>query len=899
MDVAPEQEGKCSTSTTAEQSRTKKTLKILILGRSIGDAESCARALKCADLAFSARCVDSHLEFERALEEFAPDLVISDFTQSSVFDGLAALDMTRSRMGELPFVFVSDSVGVDGAVDAIRRGASDFVSKTNMGQLAPAVRQAVEEGRGRAARRRAEEELERARSQLNSILSSLSDVVWSYSLREKRLDYVNTSDEKTLGRAAVDFYIHTERWLDVIHPQDRERVAREWHAIERVGRFDSTYRIVLPRGKICWIHDRGSVVRDANGRPERVDGIARDITQFKLQEQRIERLNRVYAVLSGINTAIVRIRDRQKLFEEACRIAVEYGGFGIAWIGKYCPERREITPVASAGMEANDALRATKLILRDGAPQTKGLISRMIAESRPIFCNDIALEPEVGGERRAEAIRRGYRSVIALPLLVEGSLVGNLSLLAKEPHFFNEDELKLLSGLASDVSFALDHISKEEKLYYLACFNAITGLPNRALFNDRLEQHVSAAHRDRKVFAIMMFDIERFRYINDTLGRQAGDELLRQVTARLKKTVDEADILGHFASDHFAIAARHTEEGEATGQILDQILTSVSGEPFQLGTDELRVAARAGVALYPADGASTDLLLKNSEAALKEAKRTGQRYQFYAPQMNARVAQQLRLENELRRAVLADQFVLFYQPRFTLADRSLAGLEGLIRWVHFERGLVPPGEFIPILESTGMILEVGRWALRRAALDHAAWRAAGLGPPRIAVNVSALQLRHKDFVEYVKSAVLEAGDPGQHIDVEITESMLMEDLDENIEKLRALRAMGMQIALDDFGTGYSSLSYLTRLPINSLKIDRSFISNLTKDSEQVAIVSAVISLARALNYKVVAEGVETEEQISLLRLLRCDEAQGYLLGKPAAAEVIESLLRRTAQGASS
>ena len=866
-------------------------LKILMLEDSAADAELCARELGRAGLSFKILRVDTRAAFELALRDFLPDLVLSDFTLEGAFDGLAALDLARGLLADVPFVFVSGTIGEDRAVEAVKRGATDYVMKNRVERLAVVVRRAIEEARQRAARRYAEEELEHTRNQLNSILATLSDVVWSYSLRENRLIYVNASEERTLGRAAVDFYIHSERWFGAIHPLDRERVEREWQEVRASGKFDSIYRIVLPGERIRWIHDRGGAVRDDGGVPERVDGIARDITQFKLQELRIERLNRVYAVLSGINNAIVRIRDRQELLEEACRIAVEDGGFGIAWIGTYDAGTREITPVASAGLQENDTLRATKLVLHDGTPQSKGLISRMIAERRPVYSNDITIEPEVGGERRAEAIRRGYRSIIALPLLAEGSLVGNLSLFAREADFFNEDELKLLTDLAGDVSFALDHIAKEEKLNYLAFFNAITDLPNRTLFNDRLDQRVAAAHHDRKAFSILTLDIARFRQINETLGRHRGDELLRQVAQRLRGALEEADDLAHLGGDFFAIATHHAGEGEGLGHVLERVLPGVTAQPFRLGDDDLRIALRVGVALYPADGPDADSLLRNAEAALKEAKRTGHSYQFYARQMNARVAEHLKLENELRRAILDHQFVLYYQPRFSLADGSIAGLEALIRWVHGERGIVAPGEFIPLLENTGMILQVGHWALQRAALDHAAWRAAGLNPPRVAVNVSAIQLQHKDFVESVRAAVSEAADSSRHVDIEITESMLMEDIDGSIEKLKALQALGVQVAVDDFGTGYSSLSYLTRLPINSLKIDRSFISQMASGPEQMAVVSAVISLARALKLTVVAEGVETAEQVKYLKLLRCDEAQGYLFGRPMPAQILERKLR--------
>jgi EAL domain-containing protein (putative c-di-GMP-specific phosphodiesterase class I) len=321
-------------------------------------------------------------------------------------------------------------------------------------------------------------------------------------------------------------------------------------------------------------------------------------------------------------------------------------------------------------------------------------------------------------------------------------------------------------------------------------------------------------------------------------------------------------------------------------------LASLSGEPFKVNDSTLRVAARAGVALYPADGGEIDTLLRNAEAALEAAKKTGQRYQFYAPQMNAQVAEQLKLENDLRTSVEREQYVLHYQPRFDLASGQIVGMEALIRWRHPERGLVPPGEFIPLLEETGMILDVGRWALTRAASQHAEWCASGRLPPRIAVNVSLAQLRRQDFVDQVKGALAPVDRAAERIDLEITESMLMEDIAGTIDKLKSMQSLGLHIALDDFGTGYSSLSYLARLPINSLKIDRSFVMQMSKGPEQMAIVAAVISLARALNLKVVAEGVETEEQANLLRLLRCDEAQGYLFGRPVPPEELEGKLRQ-------
>jgi len=303
------------------------------------------------------------------------------------------------------------------------------------------------------------------------------------------------------------------------------------------------------------------------------------------------------------------------------------------------------------------------------------------------------------------------------------------------------------------------------------------------------------------------------------------------------------------------------------------------------------VVAKAGIAVYPGDGGDADTLYRNAEAALEKAKRSGDRYLFYAPEFNARVAEKLTLENKLRRAVEHGELVLHYQPKVELKKRRISGLEALMRWNDPDTGvLVPPVKFIPILEETGLILEAGRWALGQAIADSARWKANRQKVPRIAVNVSPIQLRQKDFVATVESALRGAKDIGGILELEITESLIMQDIDANIRKLRAVRDMGVEIAVDDFGTGYSSLSYISRLPINTLKIDRAFIMNMTSNPDDLSIVSTIISLGHSLELKIVAEGVETEEQANLLRLLKCDEFQGYLFSRPVPMEQIEILL---------
>ena len=469
-------------------------------------------------------------------------------------------------------------------------------------------------------------------------------------------------------------------------------------------------------------------------------------------------------------------------------------------------------------------------------------------------------------------------------------MTGILSLYTREPDFFNEEEVKLLTELAGDISFALEVIGKEEKLNYLAYYDGLTGLPNRTLFHERLNQQLRVAEQQRTKVALLLADVKRFRLINESLGRHAGDALLREIAARARRLCPHPEHLAHITADCFAGVLTDLKDEAQAVHALETIVTAALGSPFEIDARELAISMTAGIAVYPADGRNADTLIANAEAALKQAKASGERYLFYQPQMNATVSETLVLENKLRRALEKDQFVLHYQPKIDLASGSVSGLEGLIRWNDPESGLVAPAKFIPLLEETGMILDVGKWVIRRALADHREWCERGLRPPRIAVNVSPIQLKRKEFVDVVRSAIGEFTADSHGLDLEITESLVMEDIAGNIEKLRALREMDVNIAIDDFGTGYSSLGYLAKLPANALKIDRSFIVTMAENPDSMSIVSTIIALAHSLNLKVIAEGVESEEQQKFLRLLKCDEIQGYLVSKPLPAEDIAVML---------
>ncbi|MEO7559785.1 MAG: EAL domain-containing protein, partial [Nitrosospira sp.] len=560
---------------------------------------------------------------------------------------------------------------------------------------------------------------------------------------------------------------------------------------------------------------------------ERTTALTAEISQRKEYEARIVRLNRIYSVLSGINTTIVRVRGRQELFDKACRIAVDHGQFVFTWIGIFHADTQNITPMAKAGRDDGylSQINLTNVI---DSPGNSWLIAEAIKWVKPAICNDLTLiTPENTRTWHTAALDRGYRSEVVLPLILDSHLAGIFVLYAPETGFFDEEEMALLTEMAGDISFAMDHLKKEERINYLAFFDAVTDLPNRALFVDRVDQRISTIHHDHEILSVIILDLERFSNINESLGHQAGDSLLRQLGKRLKQLLYETDILAHLSADYFAIAIKHGEESTGIAHVLEKVLFGIQDQPFLIGEHELRVSARAGTSSYPADGRDTDTLLRNAETALKKAKLSYDKHLFYAPEFNARVTEKLKLETKLRRAIEEEQLVLHYQPKIDLVSGQISGLEALMRWKDPDNGLVPPLSFIPLLEETRMILEAGRWALSKAISDSKKWQAMGLNPPKVAVNVSPIQLRQKDFVSMVASVINGAKNVTIGLELEITESVIMQDIEANIQKLRIIRDMDIEVAIDDFGTGYSSLSYIAKLPVNVLKIDRAFIINMT------------------------------------------------------------------------
>ena len=615
---------------------------------------------------------------------------------------------------------------------------------------------------------------------------------------------------------------------------------------------------------------------------QRVDERTRSLQE---SQRNTADLARLYLILSNINSAIVRLQDREELFKEACRIAVNQGGYPVAWVNLRDPTGTSIadnwchrtgngsvcktTPLDSIGAEVRDAL---DLVYAEGRP----VVRHREGDSRVIW----------------NSPGQGCLAYALLPLLLDGQVIGVFALFSAEPEAFKPDEMRLLAEMAGDLSFALDHIHKGERLNYLAYYDVLTGLPNRSLLLDRLLLQLQAAERAHTIVALVLVHLVHFSDVNDTYGHHVGDSVLKLVGARFCESTGNSETVARVGADRFALSLTNIVETDQVAHMLEQEVLSSFVKPFRVDDTDIHLTVQVGISLFPSDATDVDTLYNDAEIALKRAQSTGESYLLYDAAMNERIIRSVTMQAKLRKAIDQGQLVVHYQPKVSTANRRILGLEALLRYIDPESGMVLPNRFIALLEETGMIVEVGAWVMQRVAEDLRHWRGLDLNPPRVAFNVSPIQLRQKNFIPSLRELVQESSGHSDGMDMEITESAIMEQVEENIPKLAAVREMGFRIAIDVFGTGYSSFSYLSQLPVHSLKIDRSFIVEMTERPNSLAIVTSIISLAHSLELEVVAEGVELEEQAKLLRLLRCDLIHGNLYSPPLPAEEIISLLRQ-------
>ena len=747
-------------------------LRVLIVEELPGAAELIARRLALGGLSCVPLQVATEGEFRAALHSFVPQVILSE-RMLSQFSGLAALDIARLELPEVPFIFFSGTPGEERVVEALRRGAVDYILKSNPTRLVPAITSALRDLHERAQRYGAEQQT-----------------------REK------------------DQHLHDQ------------------------------------------------------------------------QQERIARLTRMLQMQSGINAAVLRIRDREDLLREACRLALQVGGYEYAMISLVAPDGRHAQPWYRLGTAA-DIIEKLDFPISDGTEPDTSLVGRALRTGEITISTDLTKsEPPVA--ERQQLLERGFHSVVALPLTVDGTRIGVLSLASRESDLLSDEELRLLQDIIANLSFALQYRQKETVVQYLAYYDPLTGLAKRGLFCERLDLLLQNRLGPEGAPTVVAFDVMNLSNVNDSFGRHVGDLLLQRVAERLKHHVDDDERLGYLGGGTFVMLP---SESEVSADNVTALLeNTVFRDVFNIEGRAIRTSFKSGLARFPLDGEDAGTLTQRAEAALKQAKESGEQYLHYQIQMRSDIAERLALEHKLRIALDENQFLLHYQPQINVATGRIESVEALLRWHDPSEGLMHPALFLPVLESSGMIVPVGEWALHEAVKDWRRWRTLGLGPVRVAVNVSVQQVRRRTFVDHVLAATSDCGEDGRGIDLEITETGLLHDMEGASRKLRELRSAGMRIAIDDFGTGYSSLGLLSKLPVDVLKIDRSFISGLPTDRASVTLVSSIIGLASAFNLAVVAEGVETLGQLDTLRRLRCDYSQGYLHSRPVPAAELERML---------
>jgi len=486
--------------------------------------------------------------------------------------------------------------------------------------------------------------------------------------------------------------------------------------------------------------------------------------------------------------------------------------------------------------------------------------------------------------------------------IVSGSIEENLAaeaMKAGAQDYVMKDNLTRLCPAIErelrEVQVRRDRLRAEATVEHQAHYDLLTNLPNRTTFRDRLTVALAQTGRNRKMLAILFVDLDRFKTIVDTLGHTIGDKVLRGVAERLRASLEEGDTLARMGGDEFVILLPQINRADRAVRVAQRIIEAIK-PPFMFDKHELHITMSIGITLYPYDGEDADTLLRNADTALYRAKEQGRNnYQLYTPAMNARAFERLALENSLRKALERKEFLLHYQPQLDMKTGAVIGTEALVRWQHPDLGLVYPAEFISIAEETGLITQLGEWVLRTACMQNKAWQKAGLPPMTVAVNLSARQFQQQDLADTVARILKETGLEPRWLEMEITEGVAMQNADYTNVLLRGMKEMGVRIALDDFGTGYSSLTYLKKFPIDTLKIDQSFVRDLTTDANDAAIANAVIVLAHSLKLSVVAEGVETQDQETYLRKHGCDISQGFLFSNPLAASALEALVRRHLQ----
>ncbi|MBI3524343.1 MAG: EAL domain-containing protein [Betaproteobacteria bacterium] len=757
--------------------------------------------------------------------------------------GVEAFEQVLQVAPKAMILALSAASDEESARQAVQRGAHDYLIKIHINAhwLPRALRYAIE-------RKTVQDALRGSEARFRAI-SDASPLGIFVSDAQGACVYTNAAYQKISGLTFEQTL--GSNWSVAIHPADRQRVIEEWCiAAQGQESFSTEFRFQQEDGSVVWTRINSAVMHDgmeSYGRVKTVEDItARKAAEFALraaEEALFEEKERAQVTLNSIGDAVL-VTDLQGNVTYLNLVAEAMTGWSREEaFGRPLPEVFRIIQGTTRQTDANPSRRA-------------------IEENRT-----------VGLAADCVLIRRdGFESAIedsAAPIHDrEGRVAGAVIVF-------------------HDVSKSRDMALK---MSHLAQHDFLTDLPNRVLLKERLSQSIGLADRHRKQVALLFLDLDHFKNINDSLGHAIGDQLLQSVAERLAACVRATDTVCRQGGDEFVILLAEIDQPQDAAQVAEKLRAAID-VPQQIGGHELHVTLSIGISVYPNDGGDADAVMQNADTAMYHAKASGRNnYQFFTADMNTRAVRRQFVESSLRRALKNREFLLHYQPKVNLASGAITGVEALVRWQDPYLGLIPPGQFVPIAEECGLIVQIGRWVLREACRQVRAWLDAGLPAVAVAVNISAVEFRHEGFLEGVALILKETGLAPRYLELELTESILMHDAEASALMLETLKTMGVRLAIDDFGTGYSSLSYLKRFPIDTLKIDKSFVRDLAFDADDATIVSAVIGMGRSLKQRVVAEGVETRDQLAFLRDRQCDEGQGFLFSHPLPAREFALLL---------
>lgn len=702
---------------------------------------------------------------------------------------------------------------------------------------------------------------------------------------------VNKAWEAYFGMSRRDFLGKTVHDLYPGDPDTGRRLDADDQALwSRPGTKVYETSITTPDGQVRNTIYYKATFAGHDGRTAGLIGTIVDITERKQAELRLALEHAVARLLSDADQSTDVIPSVVQVIGEA--LGCDCGAYWGA-------DRRDQVMVCAGTWSVPSAeieeFMASNRELRHPLHQQGVLFMRVWSSGEPVWIDDVT--KDAGFRRASLAARAGLHGAFAFPIRSRSDTLGVMEFFSRAGRPPDEALLRTTVAIGSQIGLFMARRQAEDRIHHLAQYDELTGLTNRSMFSQRLDHALAQARRNHWSLAILFLDIDRFKNINDTLGHDAGDSVLREVAARLQGCLRESDIVARLGGDEFVVLLEATPKPMHSAVVAQRLLAAVA-TPFTINGHDFQLTASVGISTFPADSEDLQGLLKNADIAMYRAKEQGRNnYQFYLTQMNVHTLERLALESALRRALEQNEFVLHYQPKVNLASQRIVGVEALLRWQHPVSGLLPPADFIPVAEETGLIVPIGEWVLRTACAQSRSWRDQGLPPMRIAVNLSPRQFAHEGMLQDVERMLSEAGVDSTALELEVTESMVMRDPQRAARLLSKLRTTGVSVAIDDFGTGYSSLSYLKRFPIDSLKIDRSFVRDLPLDGEDVAITQAVIVMAHSLGLKVIAEGVENEDQADFLRARGCDEAQGYYFSRPIPADEFARLLLQQAGSA--